>query len=75
MTRAAFNQVKHKGEVFWKLETDTVYAEKLAARYLLWLDKHYGHGDWQRNVEMYNAGPNKHSRKYLAKVQAYGTAN
>lgn len=73
MTRAAFNQVKRKGEMFWKLETDTKYAEQLATRYLLWIDKHYSHGNWHRAVEMYNAGPNKHSTKYLNSVLKYGT--
>lgn len=68
MTRAAFKQVKKRGEQFWMLETDTKFAEELAIRYMKWLDKHYSHGDWHRMIEMYNAGPTNHSPKYLKKV-------
>lgn len=68
MTRAAFKDVKRKGEQFWMLETDTKFAEELAIRYMKWIDKHYSHGDWHRAIEMYNAGPNKHSPQYLKKV-------
>jgi hypothetical protein len=68
MTRRTFNDMKRKGEQFWMLETDTKFAATMAIRYLTWLDKHYGHGDWHRNIEMYNAGPNNHSRRYLTTV-------
>lgn len=68
MTRAAWKQIKRKNEPFWKLETDTKYAEELAARYLMWLDKHYGHGDWRATIQMYNAGPNHRSTQYLYNV-------
>lgn len=68
MTRKTFNDMKRKGEQFWMLETDTKFAETMAIRYLTWLDKHYGHGNWSRNIEMYNAGPNNHSRNYLTQV-------
>lgn len=68
MTRRAFKQIARKGDQFWRIETDTHYAEEMAIRYLMWLNEHYGEGDWHRNVEMYNAGPNKHSRIYLSKV-------
>jgi hypothetical protein len=68
MTPIAFKQIKKRGEPFWKLETDTLYAEEMACRYLMWLDIHYGNGDWKRNIEMYNAGPGQKSRDYLRKV-------
>lgn len=68
MTRCTFNDMKHKGEQFWMLETDPMFAEAMAIRYLSWLDKHYSHGDWSRAVEMYNAGPRNHSRNYLISV-------
>lgn len=68
MTRAAFAQVKRRGEQFWMLETDTQFAERLAIRYMKWIDKHYSHGDWHRAIEMYNAGPDNHSPTYLRKV-------
>lgn len=72
MTRGAFNQVKRRGEEFWKIEVDRTFAEEMAIRYLHWLDTHYGKGNWYRNVEMYNAGPNNHSPKYLAAVLKHG---
>jgi len=68
MTRAAFKQVKRRGEQFWMLETNHMYAEEMAIRYLRWIDTHYSHGNWHRAIEMYNAGPNNHSRVYLTKV-------
>lgn len=70
MTRIAWRQIRRKGEPFWKLETDTKYAEELAVRYLVWLDTHYGKGDWHRNIEMYNAGPGNRSPKYLSAILA-----
>lgn len=69
MTQRAFDQVKRKGEQFWMIEQDTVFAAEMAWRYLHWLNKHYGHGNWERVVEMYNAGPNNRSRQYLIKVK------
>lgn len=72
MTKAAFKDIRRSGEYFWMLETDTAFAEACAARYLMWLNKHFAHGDWERTVEMYNAGPNGHSRSYLSSVIKYG---
>ena len=69
MTQRAFDQVKKRGEQFWMIEQDTVFAAEMAWRYLHWLNKHYGHGDWGRVVEMYNAGPNNRSRAYLIRVK------
>lgn len=69
MTPIAFKQIRRRGEQFWMLETDTQYAETMAVRYLVWLDDYYGHGDWNRNIEMYNAGPRHKSQDYLRKVQ------
>lgn len=69
MTKRAFDQVKRRGEQFWMIEQDTVFAAEMAWRYLHWLNKHYGHGNWDRVVEMYNAGPNNHSRAYLVRVK------
>jgi len=74
MTRTAFKDIRRKGEQFWMLETDTRFAEECAARYLMWIDKHYAHGNWDRAVEMYNAGPNKRSPTYLKSVKRHGGA-
>lgn len=65
MTKGAWRQVRKSGEPFWKLEVDTAYAEMFAIRYLMWLNKHYGHGDWERVTMMYNAGPNNVNYAYL----------
>ena len=67
-TRAAFNQVRRKGEEFWKVEVDSRFAETIAKRYMLWLYTTYDQ-DWERVVEMYNAGPNNRSTTYLKKVK------
>lgn len=69
MTKRAFDQVKRRGEQFWMIEQDTVFAAEMAWRYLHWLNDNYGHGNWDRVVEMYNAGPNNHSRAYLIRVK------
>lgn len=68
MTHAAFDSVKDPGEKFESLSSDLDLAKGCARRYLLWLDKHWGHGDWVRNVMMYNAGPGRVSRRYANKV-------
>lgn len=67
----AWLQVRKRGERFAKLAKSTAYAEVVAIRYLSWLNKHYGHGNWDRVVEMYNAGPNNRSPDYLRKVKRH----
>ena len=68
ITRGAFNQVKKRGELFWDMETDRVFAEEIAKRYLVWLHTNFSNGDWHRTIEMYNSGPRGRSPKYLEKV-------
>ena len=70
MTRVAFNQIKRKGEQFWQIETDKALAEDCAKRYLVWLHENFSKGDWERTIEMYNAGPHGRSKRYLNAVIA-----
>ena len=70
MTKGAFNQIKKRGEQFWQIETDRVFAEECAKRYLVWLHTHFAKGDWMRTIEMYNAGPHGVSKRYLNAVIA-----
>jgi hypothetical protein len=78
MSRVAFNQVSEPGESFASLETDTVFAEKLAVRYLQWIYDNYGRGSWSRTVAMWNTGPSGyHSHRskgdrYAEKVRSRG---
>jgi hypothetical protein len=69
MCKVAFNQVKKSGEQFWKIETDTKFAEEMAKRYLIWLYMHSARRNWLLAVEQYNAGPNRRSPHYLNKVR------
>lgn len=68
-TKAAFNTVRHSGEQFWMVETDTKFADTIARRYLRWLRSNYGREDWYRTLGMYNAGPNRTSKEYIRKIQ------
>lgn len=72
MTRAAFNQIKRKGEQFWMLESDRYFAEECMQRYLLWL--YARTKNWDRAVEAYNAGPGNRSPRYLILVRKHGGA-
>ena len=71
MTKIAFDQVKQRGEQFWMIETDPLFAELMAKRYLLWLYNRTADKDWHTAIQQYNAGPRKHSTEYLAKVVRY----
>lgn len=71
MTYKAFIQVYKGPRPRKDLETDPVFATKLATDYLLWLDKHYSKGDWNKAIQYYNAGPKNSSYKYLQKVRGY----
>lgn len=68
MTRRAFNQIKKRGELYWDIETDRVFAEECAKRYLVWLYNNSANQDWSLAIQYYNAGPGNASRKYLDKV-------
>lgn len=68
ITRRAFDQVKRRGEQFWKIEVDQVFAEEIACRYLVWL--YARAGSWDRAVEWYNAGPHHRSPTYLNRVRS-----
>lgn len=69
MTRGAFNQVANKAErpLFWKLETDTVFAEYMACKYLDWL--HDRTKNWDQAVMAYNRGLTGSAWTYLHKVK------
>jgi hypothetical protein len=70
ITYRAFKQVRQPGEQFWQIETDQVFAEEIATRYLFWLREHSV--SWRRAVEAYNAGPRNRSPEYLSAVLAAG---
>jgi len=73
MTKAAFLDIRKKGEQFWMLETDTTFAEECADRYLVWLHTNFNPSkDWSLTVQMYNAGPHNKSPAYLALVRKNG---
>ena len=72
MTRAAFRQVSRRGEPFWKLETDRVYAEDLAVRYLYHLRDRAS--SWEQAVQWYNRGPHHRATAYLRAVKRAGGA-
>jgi hypothetical protein len=74
MRRSAFEDVKKRGESFWKLEKDTSYAEELACRYLLLIYNGKGNKNWSTTVMKYNTGPYRKTttqkgRAYLNKVK------
>lgn len=68
MTKIAFNQIKLPGEQFWQIETDRVFAEQCAMRYLCWLYDNTANKNWKRTIQQYNAGPYGKSQEYLEKV-------
>jgi hypothetical protein len=72
ITPAAFKQVYNGRSSIYRMETDFVFATKIATDYLLWLDKNYSKGDWRKGVQYYNAGPKNSSKKYLRKIEAAG---
>jgi hypothetical protein len=72
MKKIAFDEVKNPGESFYKLETDTEFAEEIARRYLLYLHKRGK--SWSTAIQMYYVGPSDFdssvdSRAYLQKVR------
>jgi hypothetical protein len=73
MRRIAFNEIKKRGESFWKLEQDTKYAEEMACRYLLFIYNSTGNKDWERTIMLYNVGPyntiGSQARRYLNAVK------
>lgn len=68
MTRIAFDQIKLPGEQFWQIETDKVFAEQCAMRYLCWLYDTTAKKSWRRAIQQYNAGPYGVAPEYLEKV-------
>jgi hypothetical protein len=72
VTKRAFRQVRQPGEQFYTMETDRVFSEVIAVRYLYWLREH--HTSWNQAVQAYNAGPHHRSTKYLQAVRKSGGA-
>lgn len=69
INRAAFTMVARPGESFSRLASDTIFSEKIAVRYLLWLKKR--HGSWVNAIQSYNTGrPCPAGRRYLNKIYA-----
>ena len=69
ITRCAFEQVRCRGEQYWRVEVDTAFAEEIACRYLKWLYDNSARGDWDLAIQYYNAGPRKASPSYLLAVK------
>ena len=68
MKRIAFNQIKRKGEQYWMIEQNTVFAEECARRYLVWLYENSGNQDWSLTIQKYRTGPSGRSLRYLERV-------
>lgn len=68
MTRIAFDQIKRPGDSFARIKRDPQYAQELAERYLVYLQKRYG--VWHDAIAAYNAGSpgSPAGRRYLRKV-------
>jgi hypothetical protein len=73
-TRDAFDDVKKPGDDFRRLARDPVYAEGIAIRRLLWLQKELGPG-WDRIIRAYNKGVGGarkgRGHSYLTDVKAW----
>jgi hypothetical protein len=68
ITKAAFTDVRRPGETFSMLESDPIFSEVIACRYLAKIHR----GSWGRTVEAYNAGPGKRSPTYRRLVERAG---
>lgn len=68
--RIAWKQVAKPGESFESLRTDQAYAQLIAIKYLIWLYDHAARHSWPHAIQMYNAGPGRHSYRYYSNVVA-----
>jgi hypothetical protein len=69
MRRVAFDDVKKRGESFWKMEQDVLFAEEMACRYLLFIYNGRGNKNWETTVLRYNAGP--YAKEFTSKNYTY----
>jgi hypothetical protein len=75
MRLICFNQIKKRGDSFYKMQNDVYYAEKMATKYLLYLYNGPANKSWQKAIGMYNTGPTGYTRlmsianKYFQEVK------
>jgi hypothetical protein len=62
ITYRAYKQVRRSGDSWARVRIDTLYAEQIACRYLMYCYKRAG--NWGLAIEYYNAGPGHRSQEY-----------